>query len=381
MTTNETPDAVDSGAASELHAPDTASAAALDAAIASAMDGPSETAETPADDTAREYHRDEHGRFKALEETTPRHRDGPEPEDVRFDDQGEHVEEEASEEEPADAQTPEWDEATFTDWSEEDRTAFNEIPAEHQARVLALVQGANERASGHLTEWQQFGEQVQPLIETVSPYAERYARDGLDPNQVIGSLCQINDVLTYGTWQEKVNALQQIAQRTQVPIEVVGADPFADATQPGSESFPLLHDLRQQNQQLMRELQAVRDQQAQLQQQQESRSVEQFAAMTNSDGSRKYPFVEAVQGTVREIMGRYGKSFEEAYKIAAKPHEDMLANELKRRGVSVDRNRQQAVEKAKKARPTKSTGLPSGGSTKATDLDSILNQTMSQAGY
>ena len=65
-------------------------------------------------------------------------------------------------------------------------------------------------------------------------------------------------------------------------------------------------------------------------------------------------------------------TLEAAYQKAIEPLQQAIAEELRVRQETADRQRQQAVEKARKVAPVESSGSSPNGSSKAKDLDALL---------
>jgi hypothetical protein len=65
-------------------------------------------------------------------------------------------------------------------------------------------------------------------------------------------------------------------------------------------------------------------------------------------------------------------TLDQAYQAAIEPLQQVIAEELAAHQEMAERRRRQAVEKARKAAPVKSSGAAPNGSAKAKDLDALL---------
>src|SRR5678816_2622140 len=93
----------------------------------------------------------------------------------------------------------------------------------------------------------------------------------------------------------------------------------------------------------------------------------------------RYPLFEQVRIPVAHLLANgEATSYDEAYQKAAAPINALIATELSSRQLQADTQRKDAVAKAEKAAPVRSSGSQPGGSAKGKDLDSILSEAIAK---
>jgi len=340
--------------------------------VVDATPEPVEATETSAEKAARE--RDERGRFKA-----------------KSDEIAEPVAEEApaepvasTEETPQNPEPekpkPAYTEGHFRGWSPEQRAKFDTLPPEAQDVVLALKRDTDAHYTRKLEDAAQTKKQLEPVSKLLSETADVFAAQGMDPVQAIQGYANIERVLTFGKFNEKVDLIGQICRQYGIPFapqqHLEALDPME------TQNYAALHDrdaeinrIRAENSRIQRDLQSY-------QQQQLAQQVDAFSRATNPDGSPAHPLFETVKGAMGAMLAA-GKAWnlEDAYRLAAEPIQKAIEErELKARA-DAERQRQEAVDRAKKASPVKaSSASPSGKTAAPKGLDAVLQSALDQMG-
>lgn len=338
----------------------------LDEAIAKAMDSDSE--EAPTDGRAR----DANGRFVPKTES----------EAATAPDTGTSEAAPSVSTEPVQNAQPEpVSEGHFRGWSPEQRQAFQALPPEAQKIALDVVKGRDAYYSERITEYDQAVKTVAPLVNAVQPHLDRIRTVTDDPSAYVAHVLNIDHRLQFAPYAEKVELLTQLAQKIGVPFQSPQPDPFTDPLQPGGEVYPVVHDLKSQLQQLQHQVHQYQNQGLAAQQQQVSATIQAFASEKAPDGQPKYPHFERVKAVMGQLLDK-GEvtTLADAYTKAVQPINDAVQAELAARQKAADAAQKAALEKAKKARPVRSTGMSPGGQTRSTGLDAVLNSALESAG-
>jgi hypothetical protein len=330
---------------------------------------PQETAEAKA-----QRERDERGRFKAKtdEIATPAAPEAP-------------VEPVASTEEPKQDAQPEKpkpvvSEGHFRGWSPEQRAKFDALPPEAQETVLALKRDTDAHYTRKLEEAAQTKKQLEPVAHLLNQTADIFAAQGMDPVQAIQGYANIERTLTFGTLDQKLELLGQIAKQYGIPfapqqqIEQYDPNEF--------ERFRLLHDRDAEKLQLQRQLDSQKRELENFQRQQLSQQVEAFSRATNPDGTPRHPLFETVKGHMGALLAsQKARTLDEAYALAVEPIQKALEEREAKARADAERARQEAVERAKKAAPVKtSSASPSGRTVAPKGIDAVLNSALDQMG-
>lgn len=348
-------------------APADAGKSSLDDIIAQTLDD-NEGSDAAAEDRAR----DEKGRFAPKTESEA----DPAPEGTS------EAEPVVSAEPAPNAQPEPISEGHFRGWSPEQRDAFSKLPPEAQKIALDVVKGRDQFYSERLAEYDQAVKATTPLVNAVHPHLDRIRTVTNDPSSYVAHVLDIDHRLQYAPYAEKVQLLTQLAQNIGVPFQAPEADPFADPLSPVGQAYPVVHDLKNQVSQLQAQLHTFRTQNEAVQQQQVSHQIRDFATQTNADGSPKHVFFEIVKGDMgQRLKDGTAKTMEEAYAEAVKPIEAALAARVATQTKAAEAAKQAALEKAKKVRPVRTTGVVPGGRTSAGGLDNAVASALDRAGY
>jgi len=325
--------------------------------------------------------RDENGRFKAKDaDEEPAEEDEPveaapegeEPEDTELE-----ASDEAPDEEP---ERPAWDDGHFRGWEPEHRERFNALPPEQQQVVMEFKAASDAALTRTAQEFSEFRKSAEPLVQAADEVREVLAASNMSPDQALKGYAGIERTLAFGTLDQKMQLLGEIAKAYGVPLDMSQAVPWdADLDQ--------LREVHDRDSRLAQEQSRIAQLEAQVQQfqqQQLQTQIESFKTASNPDGTPKYPHFDVVRGAMGQLMSSgQAQSLEDAYEKAAKPIEDRIAAEIAARSASTVARQREAVEKAKRAAPLKKSPQPAlnGHRVEPTNIDDAINAALDQAGF
>jgi hypothetical protein len=276
---------------------------------------------------------------------------------------------------------PKWTDGHFAGWKPEQRERFNALPPDVQELVMARQTENQAFFQRKLAEEGEFRKQAEPLYKAAQE-VEPFARSiGETPGELMRKYAAIDQQLRYAPYAEKVKLLGEIAQSYGIPFAQPEPDPYADPLQPTGQAYPVIHDLQSKVRQLEAQVQTYQQQHTSLSQQQVASQIEAFAAATNADGTPSYPHFDVVKASMGQLMASgQASTLQEAYQLAAKPLEDRIAAGVEQRAKAAQAKQAEAVARAKKAAPVRSSGMSPGGTTKGGGLDAMLNQALASHG-
>jgi hypothetical protein len=334
----------------------------LESAIAQA-EAPAEPAEAE-DKTAAERARDEKGRFAPKDSAAK----ASEPEQA----DAAKTAEPKTEAQPAPVQPVE---PPHT-WSADEKAKFATWPRDVQEHVVARYKAMEADYTRKTQEAAEFRRSADPLLNAIKPF-EQYLSQvgpslGRSKEQLITDLLAAEYRLRTGSTQEKYAALHQISQQYNIDLAALAG---GQVPQPD----PAYQQLRQELDEQRAWRQNFEANQQQQQSQQALQYLESLKVATDETGKPKYPLFEQVRIPVSHLLATgEAQTYEEAYQKAAAPINALVAQELEARAKQADAQRKEAVAKADKASPVRSSGSQPGGSAKTKDLDSILDANISR---
>jgi hypothetical protein len=264
-------------------------------------------------------------------------------------------------------------------WSEADKAKFAALPREAQEIVLERVKATDADYTRKTQEIAAIRSQAEPLLQAVQPYQE-YLNElapqiGMAPAQLVAQTLGFERVLRLGAPEQKAQVLQDIAQSYGIDLRAIATG----EAQPAPD--PVINQLRQQVSSLTNELSQIKSFTEAEHSRQVTSQIEAFATATDANGQPKYPHFEVVRAAMGQLLANeQAKTMEEAYLLAAKPIEDRIAAALSAKAQEAEKHRQEALAKAKKVAPVRSTGSQPNGMARATDLDSIISQSIASVG-
>lgn len=264
-------------------------------------------------------------------------------------------------------------------WSEADKAKFAALPREAQDILLERVKATDADYTRKTQEIAEVRKQAEPLLAAVQPHADYLnqiaPQIGMHPAQLISQVIGFEKALRTGPPEQKAAVLQDIASSYGIDLRALATG----QAQPAPD--PVINQLRQQVQTLTHKLNGIESQTEAENTRQVTSQIESFAKATDANGQPKFPHFDAV----RAAMGHYlangqATTMEEAYALAAKPIEDRIAAALSTKAAEAEKQRQDALAKARKAAPVRSTGSQPHGTARSSDLDALLSQNIARAG-
>lgn len=328
-----------------------------------APEAPQEAA--PAETTAEARARDEKGRFAAKTDPTPQTAPDATPGAAP-------VESTQPEANPKPVEALAWTDGHFRGWAPEKRAAFEKLPPEAQAVTMEITKDLQAEFTRKTTEFSEWKKTVEPVLSTLFKEQDLFASQGLNPIQAFQGYANIERTLTYGNYADKIGLISKICETYGIPFQAPQeADPYQAA----------LHD---QNAAVARERAKTTQLESRLnsyEQQQLSQTIQAFASATNADGTPAHPHFEAVKPAMSALLtGGKAQTLEEAYAMAVKPIEDLIAARAAEARQKVEAERNAALEKAKRAAPVKTSNAMPSGKAKASGIDAIISSALDSAG-
>lgn len=264
-------------------------------------------------------------------------------------------------------------------WTEADKAKFAAWPRETQEAVLERHKAMEADYTRKSQDIAEFRKSAEPLVQAVQPY-QQYLDQlaptlGMSPPQMVNAMLGFDYRARSGTPEQKVAALAELASS-------YGIDLAAMSRGEGAQPNPLIDNLRQTVSQLTQRVTQFETQHEQQTVQQISNEITAFENAKNADGSPKYPHYQRVRGIMGNLIGQDGGlSLEQAYESATAPIREAVEAELGKRQKSADEMNSEAVAKARRATPVRTSGTQPNGSAKAQTLDSILDDNLTAAGF
>jgi|TARA_R100000084_G_scaffold109328_2_gene75749 hypothetical protein len=352
--------------------------AVLEGAINQVMDNseappPAEEKEKPLPDTPQEKVEEtnsEESNSDSLDQVAPENEEETkdsteEPSDEIDDAAVAHVQGEDSKEPPL--QAPK-------NWSEEVRSKFTELPREAQEYMLKRDK---EMTADYTRKTQEIAEQrknFESFDKVIAPMRQQIAASGISEPEYIARLLNADLALR----NNPKMALKQLAQGYGIDLSSYDSDSVE------LETDSQISQLQQQNQAILAELNQFKQQNLQSARQQTENQINTFSQTKDDKGNLKYPHFDKVRVKMGNLIDAgEAKGLEDAYAKAVRLDDELYKESLDAQRKSAkaeeDARRKAAVEKAKKVRPRTATAPPSG-SVKASDLDTLLMDSISKAG-
>ncbi len=276
---------------------------------------------------------------------------------------------------------PEISEGHFRGWTPEQRETFGKLPPEAQKTVLDVVKSRDAFYTEKLTDYDYALKATTPLVHAVQPHLDRIRTVTNDPSAYVAHILDVDHRLKFAPYAEKVQLFAELAKTVGIPFSPPQPDVFADPLSQGGEAYPVIHDLKNQVAQQQLELNRFRQHTETFRQQQTDAQIYHFANEKAPDGNQKYPLFEQVKMAMGQLLDKgQANDLADAYAKAVKPIEDAITARAAAQAKTAEDARKAALEKARKARPTVSSGVAPGGRTRSGGLDSILNATLDRAG-
>lgn len=266
-------------------------------------------------------------------------------------------------------------------WSDADKAAFAKLPKDAQSIIVERNKAMEADYTRKTQEIAETRKTYEPVVQELGKWDGYLKQLGIQPHQAIGQMLTVEYNLRTGTPEQKSQALAYLAQLYDAPI------PNSSAGEPGTQP-----PVDQANQQLSRQVaelsRALNEIKSQTAQSERQRAEAEFAALgqaKDANGQAKYPHFEKVkQSMIQLVATNQADSWDTAYSKSVRLDDDLyketVETERKRVADDLEKQRQEAIDKAKGARPVKTSSALPNGSTQGKDLDSIISGAMSKAG-
>lgn len=269
--------------------------------------------------------------------------------------------------------------AEFAKWSPEVQKAFKD---RHDATEADYTRKSQELAETR--------KQIDPFLNEAKRYEPLFQRWQTNPQDFMQRSVQVVSSLNSPNAQERVSTVANLVQHYQVPLDglfqALGF-PMPQAGQDGQTPAvdPAVLQLRQTVTGLQGQLQQMAEQSKTFERQRAEAEFNAIGQTKDDTGAAKYPHFERVKQTmIRLVADGLSQSWDDAYTKSVRLDDELHTQDVEAQRVKAladqERQRQEAVEKAKNAAPVRSsTGSP-GGETKLKGLDAHLGAALDRAG-
>ena len=246
-----------------------------------------------------------------------------------------------------------------------DKMYRGEALTPEEAKQVALYANQRESEFAHgVSTYKAEADRVKAWDAAIQPILPRLQQMGSDPVQYVSGLAQVDNMLTHGSPQQKIQALAQIAQASGIPLSVLG-----QAVQGDGQTNPIVNDL-------LSRIDALNQQVTQVsawRQQQETAGIQSTIDQFKNSG--KAPHFEAVRPTIAQLLeSGVAANLEDAYDKAIRLNDDIWQQEQKQKQEAA--NNAAIIQKAKSAavsvKSTAPRGNPSGGGPDPHDLRATI---------
>ena len=259
-------------------------------------------------------------------------------------------------------------------WSEEVRSKFKDLPRDAQEYMLKRDK---EMTADYTRKTQEVAEQrksFESLDKVIAPMRQQISASGISEAEYISRLLNADMALR----NNPKMAIKQLAQGYGIDLSSYDSDSVE------LETDSQISQLQQQNQAILAELNQFKQQNLQSARQQTENQITNFAEAKDDNGNLKYPHFTKVRVKMGNLIDAgEAKGLEDAYAKAVRLDDELynesLTKQRKLAKAEEDAKRKAAVEKAKKVRPRATTPPPSG-SVKASDLDTLLMESINKVG-
>lgn len=259
----------------------------------------------------------------------------------------------------------------------EQKATFAALPRPVQEQVVAVEKAREAEYTRRSQEFAEFKRTAEPLVQALQPFQEYLTKiapaTGMQPHQLVSSILAAEYNLRTGSPEQKYAAFAHLAQQYGVDL---GALSRGEVAMPD----PTITQLRQQLSDLQ-QWKAVQEQTFQQhQQEQVSSAIQAFESAKDESGKPKYPYFQAVKGTMGQIMAEgKAQTLEDAYAQAVAPIMADLSAAMQKQTQLEESQKQARLAKAEKAAPVRSSGNQPGGQV-VKGLDAHISRALEAAG-
>lgn len=257
--------------------------------------------------------------------------------------------------------------AEFAKWPPEVQKAFKDRDGATEAEYTRKTQELAETRKA-----------VEPLIQEVGKWSPYLRQLGLTPDQAFTQMLTTEYTLRTGTPEQKAQSLAYLAQLYGValPNQTAG-----DGQQPD----PAITQLHRTVSGLQSQLRQIGEQNVLNERQRAQAEFDALGQAKDVSGQLKFPHFERVSKTMIQLVASgQADTWDTAYSKSVRLDDDLYKQtveaERNRVAAEAEKQRLEAVDKANKARPVKtSDGSPKGG-TQMKGLDALISGAMERAG-
>lgn len=265
-------------------------------------------------------------------------------------------------------------------YTAEQKAAFATLPREAQEYWVRTEKEREADFTRRSQEAAELKRTVAPIAEAVAPY-QQYLQQiapsvGQTPAQMINSILAAEYALRTGDPQTKAATFAQLAQAYGINLAA-----FTGGQMPAQHQPQVMHDPRilqkiQEHDRILAE--QKREQELQV----SHKQIDAFAQEKDEAGQPKHPYFDRVRHVMASIVqSGQADNLADAYKLATEPIRDVIDKEIKARQTAAEKERTEALERAKKAAPVKtSSGVTPKGGTSPKGLDAHISAAIERAG-
>lgn len=275
-------------------------------------------------------------------------------------------------------------------WSDADKAEFAKLAPEAQKLLLArysAIEGDYTRKTQEIAETRKAFEPVVGEIQRLNPLLQHM---GMTPQQFIAESGAVANNLLSGNPQQRANAIAYLVQHRQVPVpELLNA--LGIPLPPGAEGLqmqrpdPAVSQLHQTVSGLQAQLRQMTEQRELEERQRAQAEFDALGQAKDQNGQPKFPHFERVRNAMIQLVASnqadtWDAAYIKAVRLDDELYKQTVEAERQRVAAEAEKARLEAVEKAKKAQPVKSSdGAPKGGQ-QLKGLDAHLSAAIERMG-
>lgn len=347
----------------------------LDQIIHSAIDKV-EAAEAPPVEAKETKPRDERGRF--VSDTPAEAAPSPEP-----------APEAAKPEDPIKVEPAQQPLEPHPRWSAEDKARFVTLPREAQEFLLnreKATEGDYTRKTQALADRER---SIEPLLAEVQRANPLLQQMGVSAHEFLAQSVNAVTNLRTGPAQQRAANIVYLADHNGIPREAIaqalGISTHGGEGQQIAQPDPQYSTLAQQVSSLSQALNQLQSQNALNERQRAEAEFNALAQAKDASGQLKFPHFERVKQSMIQLVanGQYDNwdtAYDKAVRLDDDLHKQIIEAAAKREREALEKERLEAVEKAKKAQPVKTSNSMPRGDVKQRGLDAHLESAFARVG-
>lgn len=262
-------------------------------------------------------------------------------------------------------------------WSEAEKATFATQPREVQQWMLERQKATEADYTRKSQELADQRRNVEPLLSAVGQWSQYLDQLGTTPDKAFNELIQFEHTLRTADPQQKAQAFAYLAQLYGVQLPTAGD---------GQQADPYYATLASQNTSLSQRLLSI-EQAIKVSERNRAEAEFNALALTKDDsGQPKFPHFERVrQPMLQLVINGQADTWEQAYSRAIRLDDELFKEtveaERKRERDALEKARQEAVDKAKKAGPISRSNAAPNGAVERKGVDAHIEAAMARHGY